>query len=110
MANETKPDLLEREKLELERAKFEFEKEKHNLEVMRGLADVLRARNETVEKLVSTIRYLNEIQDGVTVEISGVVSETHKRLGRIWNAHEEDIANACLITLKQQLQLITPKE
>ena len=101
-----KADESDVRKHELDVARFEFEKQKHKLEELKNGVECFRARNEMLDRLISLMKYMNEIQDEVVVETTGVVTEKHILRRRVWNPHEEDIANACLRALKSQLQAI----
>lgn len=105
-----KNEQLERERFELEREKFELDKEKQKLEQLRAQVDERRASNETIDRLLSIIRYLNDIQDDQVTVVNGITKESLIKEGRIWNAHEEDIANSCLMSLKQQIKALVSKK
>jgi hypothetical protein len=101
MDGDTKFDTLEREKHALEFAKFLFEKEKWSSQESNDRVNLIRARNETIDRLLNVIQYLNRLQDDLVIVQESITPVTQTEKGRVWNAHEEDIANAALIALKQ---------
>lgn len=106
MKDEKVHDPLEAKKHELEVMRFEFEKEKQTLEKLKWATEATRARNETIDRLLAVITYLNRIQDERSVTVDGLTPLTVTEKVRTWNAHEEDIANLSLQALKKEMQII----
>ncbi|MBS0205436.1 MAG: hypothetical protein JSS49_21235 [Planctomycetes bacterium] len=68
-----------------------------------------RVANESINTLLSVVKYLNSVQDGDALRIDGTYSRTDiDKPSRILNCHEEDIMNASLIAMKRLIMTLIP--
>jgi hypothetical protein len=98
---------LEREKHALELEKHRLELQRFELDKVSKAADFLRAQNDSIDRLMSVVKYLNSVQDGETTTVDeGYNKTTYQRQAREWNPLEEQIANSAMITVRRMLQWI----
>lgn len=68
-----------------------------------------RVANESINTLLSVVKYLNSVQDGDALRIDATYSRTEiDKPSRILNCHEEDIMNASLIAMKRLIVTLIP--
>ena len=102
MTDESHPAIAELQKHRWQRRKF-------RLQEMRRGTERSRVANESINTLLSVVKYLNSVQDGDALRIDGTYSRTDiDKPSRILNCHEEDIMNASLIAMKRLIVSLIP--
>lgn len=82
---------------------------KHTLKLRRARLQRQRVTNESIDSLLTVIKYLNAVQDGDALRIDGTYSKTAiDKPARNLNCHEEDIMNASLITMRRLIESLLP--
>lgn len=95
-------DEFQSKTLELARRKQAWKRRKQEVERQ-------RVANESINTLLSVVRYLNAVQDGDALRIEADFSRTAiDKPSRILNCHEEDIMNASLITMRRLIESLVP--
>jgi hypothetical protein len=93
------PEFLERQ----------LQDRKLKLRAMRTRTEQHRVANESINTLLSVVRYLNSVQDGDSLRIDATYSRTDiDKPSRNLNGHEEDIMNASLIAMKRLIASLIP--
>lgn len=86
-----------------------FQRRKFRLRSQIQAIEQQHATNESINTLLSVVRYLNTVQDGDGVRIDNTYERTDiDRQSRILNCHEEDIINISLIAMKRLIASLIP--